>query len=96
MKSIGDLRLAPTMRDIPFEAPMAFSRVILLGLNSFFCPIGDEDRDPGFLSLERDRDRDKVPRRASFNDDPREVKGVISGAVVEAELSDIVDCLLFS
>lgn len=59
------------MRDIPLPAPMAESSVILLGSNSFFCPRGDEERDPGFLSLELDRDRDIVPRKACLSDVPR-------------------------
>lgn len=70
MKSIGDLRPAPTIRDIPFDAPIAESRVILLGSNSFVRPIGDPERDRGFLSLEPDRERDKVPRSACCKDLP--------------------------
>jgi hypothetical protein len=61
------------MRDIPFPAPIAESSVILLGSNSFFCPLGEEERESGFLSLDldRDRDRDIVSRKACFSDDPR-------------------------
>lgn len=61
------------MRDIPFPAPIAESSVILLGSNSFFCPLGDEERDPGILSLDldRDRDRDMVSRKACLSDVPR-------------------------
>lgn len=75
------------MRDIPFPAPMAESSVILLGSNSFFCPLGDEEREPGFLSLELDRDREIVPRNACLNDVPRgnEVVVVVLVAGVSAE-----------
>lgn len=61
------------MREIPFDAPMADSRVILLGSNSFFWFLGDEERDSGSLSLDldRDRDRDMVPRKACLSDVPR-------------------------
>jgi hypothetical protein len=66
---------------------MADSRVKLLGSNSFFCPAGDPDLDPGFLSLDCDRDRDMVPRRACFKDDPRgpeeEVVALVGGVDVE-------------
>ena len=71
VKSIGDLRPAPTIREIPFEVLIAVSRLILLGSNSFFFPIGDEEREPEVLSLEQDRERDIVSRSACFNDDPR-------------------------
>ena len=77
------------MRDIPFPAPIAESSVILLGSNSFFCPLGDEEREPGFLSLELDRDRDReiVSRNACLNDVPRgnEVVVVVLVAGVSAE-----------
>lgn len=88
-KSIGDLRPAPTMREIPFDAPMAESRVILLGSNSFFRPLGDEERDPGCLSLDfdRDRDRDIVPRKACLSDVPRgnadDIAVLVKGVSVE-------------
>ena len=64
------------MREIPLEAPMAVSRLMLLGLNSFFCPIGDDERDPEALSLERDLERERVSRKACFIDDPRGDEGV--------------------
>jgi len=77
------------MRDIPFPVPIAESSVILLGSNSFFCPLGDEERESGFLSLDLDldRDRDTVSRKACLNDDPRgnEVAVAVLVAGVSAE-----------
>lgn len=61
---------APTMRETPLPAPIAFSSVNLLGWSTSFCPIGEQVLEPGSLSLEADRDLDNVPLSACFNELP--------------------------
>lgn len=54
MKSIGDFIPAPTTRDIPLEAPMADSKVIAEGSNSFLvCFVaGEGDLSSDFRSVD--------------------------------------------
>jgi len=62
VKSMGDFKPAPTIREIPFPARVAFSIVNLVGSNSSVClrrwPNGEPLRDPGRRSFELDRDKE--------------------------------------
>src|SRR5438552_3484931 len=71
---MGDFSPALTIREMLFPAPTAASRLMLLGSNSLFFPIGEEEREPLLLRSrepERERDRERISRRACLRDDPR-------------------------
>lgn len=72
---------APMIRETPLLAPMADSRVILLGSKSLALLAGEQDRERGFLSREVDRDLDNVPLRACFKELPRAVGRTLVGGV---------------
>lgn len=57
MKSIGDFIPAPTTRDIPLEAPMADSKVMAEGSNSFLVGFvaGEGDLSSDFRSVDVER-----------------------------------------
>lgn len=57
MKSIGDFIPAPTTRDIPLEAPMADSKVMAEGSNSFLVGFvaGEGDLSSDFRSADVER-----------------------------------------
>lgn len=90
MKSIGDFRPAFTIRDKPFEAPMADSKVMAEGSNGFSACFlnGDDDLDPGFQSCQGEPEWRSVPLRACLRDPPRvAAEGGLVGVSAETKVA---------
>jgi len=89
---MGDLRPAPMIRDTDLDAPTADSRLMLAVSESFLKPTGDELREPARLSLDPERDLDKVPLKACFKDPPRRAEVV--ALIIEVSFVCVSVCWL--